>query len=216
MKILMGKQDPSSQAGKDQVLSCLLRACWALMLGLDTVNVNQEPGDHGSLKQKNQNWFFPLGSQSWMMLSKKNCPVIHFLCMFLLPKQFLLWRRCVVFCSFRAENLWATIQPHVHGPPAAAWGQQGGGEWGTSLAPCIWELQRRAAGSFPRLCRQGWHNSFCLPSFLGPAPPKLSPFLLLNRIDGDGSCLPAPSSCPKCRPSLLLVLVSQILCSPLS
>lgn len=46
MKILMKGQDPSSWAGRGQVLWCL-RACSALMVGPDTVNVKQEPGGHG-------------------------------------------------------------------------------------------------------------------------------------------------------------------------
>lgn len=45
MKILLAKQDPSSWAGKGQVLC--LRACSALTVGPDTVNVKERPGGHG-------------------------------------------------------------------------------------------------------------------------------------------------------------------------
>lgn len=106
--------------------------------------------------------------------------------MFLLPKQFLLWRRAVVLCCLSSElkTVWATMQPHGYGPPAAAWGQQGG-EWGTSLAPCTRGLQDRAAGSLSGLCRQGWHNFFCLPFFLPwSCPSKTIPISSPHLVPG--------------------------------
>lgn len=119
---------------------------------------------------------------------------------------------CFLLCSFRAEN------PTSHHAATCAW----------TTCSCLRPARRSGAlpwlpacgccriGSLPRLCTQGCHNFFCLPSFLGPVPPILSQFLLTWCLGAqDRPCLPTPCSCLGCRPSLLPLLVSQILCSPL-
>lgn len=60
MKILMERQEPSSWAGKGQVLWCL-RACSALGVGPDKVNVKQEPGGCGQPKVEKSELILPTG-----------------------------------------------------------------------------------------------------------------------------------------------------------
>lgn len=160
------------------------------------------------------------------MLLWSSCSIIRFLCLFLLPKHFLLCGRAVGFCYVLQNNtwvkmLWTTTQLHVHGPPAAevaVWLPGPSKEESVALPallPAGRQCGMRLLGVSPsRLCRQGCLAQLLLPillSFLPLSVPDWScpsttvpissphPHLHKTVIGGDSPCFSAPSSLPKCQ-----------------